>query len=943
MKCPSCGREVDETYSYCRFCGAKLLRAEKPEFKERKRGGPARKWVWLFFLAGFVVAAFIVSYVWLNWTILETMYYQKADIDWFGTIFYHNYTFILAAIFALFSLNPFLGRSDLYGIWESFRWLERVTSGATERPLPTFSLKTRRAMWVLWQFLKWMVSFFIIASLNGLPFLGKVTPIFYMALAGIGDWNLVPRIFILPVEPASNSELVSLMPTMEVQYRLVYLVLTAMLVVIAVRMVAKMIRHFIKQERNVWIRDLFIILTCVAAGIILGAPYWSMDATTLFEYLIFLVLFIAFSAASFFFHFVRAKENFSFAKRRRTILMVSTFAIIGVLVVNAAIIAGFRLNWNNNWIQYEWNPLTEKQIAVTRWSAGIEEIQQHSISDVPSGNTTKILSLVRQWDQTAAYTKMKNQLGVNWMTLSDSDILYIKGREYWAAPTTIVYPSQDWISTHLIYTHTSKIIVVDSHSGEFVPTTTAFGVQTEPLIYYGEGFSTEVYTDIKGFSEIENVSYSGMPDYVLSGWQRTLWFLLKGQWGFAFNPPQESINMLFNRDIVERVRSVLINGLTIDPDVYLVSDGNRVYYAVQVYIDYPMHSGFSASSYMRFFAVVLVDVKDGNMYWYNVSKSDGFLVDFYRDYYQCLNTPPDWLVPQLRYSEELLGTHDSPGQLDVDFQFHVSDSFIWRSGSQFYERPGSTEVLYVLIIIENQPYFVGFQLVEFQASPGRNLAGLYIAYGGSQLGRMDIYSIPNATTQLIGPSAALQALETDDYVRTQLTLLTNPRFGNILLYSVGGHLYYFIPVYIESAVANAVITKMAFIGVVDAATGTEVATGANSAQAYYALAGITPGSQLGAEGRLTKVETSFTDKGCNLVEPTKIGGDVWITVDNATYLSEDQWNNTESSITYFVQNYVQGPTKDVYQWSTDNNTVNFGVLTSDGGIVKLYYLSIRYR
>jgi hypothetical protein len=245
--------------------------------------------------------------------------------------------------------------------------------------------------------------------------------------------------------------------------------------------------------------------------------------------------------------------------------------------------------------------------------------------------------------------------------------------------------------------------------------------------------------------------------------------------------------------------------------------------------------------------------------------------------------------------------------------------------------------------VENQLYFVGFQLVEYQASPGRNLAGLYVAYGGSQLGRMDIYSIPNATTQFIGPSAALQAFETDDYVRTQLTLLTSRRFGNILLYSIGNNLYYFIPVYIEAEIANAVITKMAFIGVIDAATGTKVATGADSAQAYYALAGITPTPQLGAGDRLKKIADSFINKGCNLVKPTKIGGDAWITVNNVTYVSEDQWNQTESAINNFIQNYVQGPEKDVYQWSTDNNTVNFGVFTSEQGIVKLYYLSIGYK
>jgi len=513
----------------------------RPRFLERY-------WIWIIFLMVFIGAFIYGLYVWLNWAILQEMYHNKAGIDWFETVFYHNYTFLLAAVFALLTINPLFGRSDLYEVWESFRWLSMVTSGTIEEPLPTFSLRTIKIVWFFWQFLKWAIAFSMITSLNGIPFLGIVTPIFYMALAGVGDWNLVSRIFLLPILPASSSELVSLMPTMEVQYRLVYLISVAILAVIAVRMGAKLVKHFIRQQRNVWLRDLFVILTCVIMGIILGAPYWSMDATTLFDYVICLVLLFAFSVAAFFFQFIGFGENLSFAKRKRTIFMAFTLAVIGLLLANAAVIAGFRLNWNNNWIQYEWKPLTEKQIAVTRWSAGIEEIQRNSISDVPKGNVTKILSLVRQWDKTAAYTKMKNQIGVNWMSLADSDILYINGREYWSAPTTIRYPSTDWISTHLIYTHTSKIIIIDSHSGEFVPVTEAFGVQKEPLIYYGEGFPYNVYTNVKGFNEIGNVSYPGRPDYVLSGWRRTLWFLLEGQVGFAFTPPQESINMLYNRD-----------------------------------------------------------------------------------------------------------------------------------------------------------------------------------------------------------------------------------------------------------------------------------------------------------------------------------------------------------------------------------------------------------
>ena len=896
-----------------------------------------RHWIWIVLAIVLIAVLLYGVYLWLNWMILQTMYARKAGIDWFNTVFYNGLTFTLAAILALFSINPLFGRSDIYEAWQSIKVAVTSVSGGFEAVTPPLSVKARGAIWAFWQLIKWAFAFFVISSLNGIPFLGKVTPIFCMVLAGIGDWSLIPRILVLPVLPASSSELIRLMPTLEVEYRLLYVISALILTVIAVRVSIKLIKHFFTEGQNIWMRDLFIIFSCIMLGIILGSPYWSMDVTTPYDYVICVTLFVGFIIAAVFFH--RGGFGGEMRGKRRRIITFTAIIVIGIILANAGIIAFFKLNWNNNWVQYEWKPLMEKRIAVTRWAAGIDGIKRHLISEIPTGNVTKILSLIRQWDHKAAYTKMKNQIGVNWMTLSDSDIIYIGGREYWAAPTTIMYPSDDWISKHLIYTHTSKIIVIDSHSGEFVPVTEAFGVKREPLIYYGEGFDVNVYTNVRGFEEIGNVSYPGEPDYILSGWQRILWFLLEGQLGFAFSPPQEKINMLYCRNVLKRVNNILIYGLKADPDVYLVSDGERIYYAVQIYIDYPLHSGFASSSYLRFFAVVLVDVEDGRMKGYVVGKPDGFLIDFYRKYYSHWSSPPEWLIPQLRYPEALLGMHDLPGQLDVDFYYHVEDPFVWRSGSQFYERPGATEVLYVLMIKGNKPCFVGLQLVEFQASPGRNLAGIYIAYGGSELGRIELYSVPNATTQFIGPSAALQAFETDDYVRTQLTLLTSRRFGNILLYSIGNRLYYFIPVYVEAEIANAVITKMAFIGVIDAATGTKVSIGSDAAHAYYALIGSP--IEIGAKDRLRKILDLFAEKGLSVIKPVKISGDVWIRVDNLTYTSESEWGEVKEAIYRFIQKYAQN-CSEAYQWREDENTINIGVLVSKNGIVKLYYISIKY-
>jgi hypothetical protein len=906
--------------------------------------GPSRR---LFGIFGWIIVALVIVgvivyglSVYLNWIVLESMYASKAGLDWFAINFYHNNTFIVAAVLAFLFVNPIPRRSHLFeAMWSLGGAFARVRGEEQ-----VVSLGPGKVLWLFWQIIKWAIAFWVIATANGIPGFGNMTVVITMLQSGLGNWGQVVRILQLPLVPVSGTELVALMPTMEVQYRLIYDIVGAVAFVAVLRLILMLIRDFARIKTNAWMRDMFLILSVVVLVVILDAPYWLMNIATPNNYLIAIIVFFSFLVIAASFQFGVIRRTIGMTRRKRWIVYLLGVILVATLLVNVGFVVGYSLNWNNNWTNYEWKPMTMKEIETTRWSAGIQNITTAPLSSLPTGNTTMIVSLVRQWDHDASYTKMKNQIGVNWMQLSASQIIYLNGHEYWAAPTTINYPTDDWISHHLIYTHAAKIIVIDSHTGDYVSVPNAFGVKTEPSIYYGEQLSDDVYVHVRGFDEIGNASYTGDPDYTLAGWQRMLWFLVKeGQVGFAFTPPQDDIMMLHNRDVYQRVQDILIGGLTTDRASYLVTDGSRIYYAVQVYTNYPIHSGFSGSNYLRFFGVVLVDIENGHMYPYVIAKSDGFLVDFYRQYYPSWKAPPDWLVSQLRYPEDLLGTHDNPGQLDVAFRYHVSDPFIWRSGSDFYERPEATEVLYILETFGNHRDFVGLQLVEYQSSPGRNLAGMFIAYGSDQLGKLNLYRISNSTTQLIGPSAALQAVETDDYVRTQLTLLPNYRLGNILLYLIGNRLYYFIPVYINTQVENAVITKMAFIAVVDATTGAKVAVGADSSQAYYAISGGIP-TILGSAERVNKLNSLFTDKGYSLVSPMKISANVEIRVANITYTDESQWTSISATVNDFIANYCQKyNVTEVYYWTAQDGGLNFGVLASKDGVVNLYYITVLVR
>jgi hypothetical protein len=62
------------------------------------------------------------------------MYRTKFGIDWFNTVFFHGYAFILPAIIALAVVFPYPKRSDLFAV------LRRFLGGGT----PTGRLRESR-------------------------------------------------------------------------------------------------------------------------------------------------------------------------------------------------------------------------------------------------------------------------------------------------------------------------------------------------------------------------------------------------------------------------------------------------------------------------------------------------------------------------------------------------------------------------------------------------------------------------------------------------------------------------------------------------------------------------------------------------------------------------------------------------------------------------------
>ena len=527
-------------------------------------------------------------------------------------------------------------------------------------------------------------------------------------------------------------------------------------------------------------------------------------------------------------------------------ISILLIAIVVMLPVIQGFYYGIQMN-GDQYIAWKFNLQTQKEIDITNWAAGLSDFEVKPIDALTENATpeteVETLTTVRQWDQTASYLRMRNQIGTNWMQLADSDIVLLKNHEYWIAPLTFD-TSATWtsfINRHILYTHTEGILVLDAFSGELIEDdnlVALFNRTKDVNFYYGEGagFSDVVFVNVTNFAEVGNAIYSGTPDYTLRGFESFFYILTMGPDAWSYLG--KDMDMLVERDVLSRVDSILLQGLSVDNDPYIVvDDDGNLFYAVSIFIDYHLSTGYAHENYMRFLGVCLVDIESGGMEFYSApnAEEDLFLDITYRNYYDWKD-PPEWLQSQLKWPEDLYER-----QLDVAYIYHVDTGEQWSTGVDFHQSPEDSDTRYVIMNIEGEERFVAYHNAEFRDATAHNLAGIYMmGCGDTNFGNFTFYKAgEDGYSNWLGPNAAIQAFETNDVVRTQLQLWGEHRYGNRLLYHLGGDLFFVIPVFLEVETSlNRVIQKLGGVGLVDVKTGDRVELGETVVEAYYKMFGL---------------------------------------------------------------------------------------------------------
>ena len=647
------------------------------------------------------------------------------------------------------------------------------------------------------------------------------------------------------------------------------------------------------------------------------------------------------------------------------ILTIIVIAIIvaGVVSVNNSIADAKKIEFLG--------PYTAQQIGVNRHLAQLDNVQENihevQLTSVSSNNIKNyvgqhndVLDVIRVWDWEAAFAKLKPEIGlIPYVDFEDNDILRFNNTLYWTASMKPILPTSvslenKWYNEHLVYTHAPNgFLILEATDGQIVDSGEFF---KQREIYYGEGGlfaeTWSGYPNSRGSNsaELGGVSYSGLGGLDIS--PPLSWIF---EPNFLLSFPSESVHIMRYKDVHDRMQILypyfLYDLFGKELDSLPVTDGTNSYWLIPLIIgfdtsDIPWSVG---NPYLRLVGYALVDAYNGDIQLLKTG-DDFFSEMFSSQYSDQFKSIPTWLEEQIRYPVELFNWKTEMYNI-----YHVTNVETFIQANEFYEIPRGLDTYFV----EAKPpgfektEFLGLLSLELRGSQGRNLAGYMIVENDLKgLGNMQFYEVPlNSTTKLIGPTAVREALDRDPEFAQLKTLLRNPRIGDNILYRVGDHDVYFIPVY--TAGAGGVVAQLGTIAAVGAAFNGEyfVGLGETQEKAFEAylkkVSGVASAVttaddnyvELIRSDRIEIIKLLFEENGISVAEPTSIQIPLSFNEGETFFFTESDRLSTVEFLSDFIDDFVKPRSDRVFMWQEENN-LNIGTIFNKDGISEIHYVSI---
>lgn len=644
-------------------------------------------------------------------------------------------------------------------------------------------------------------------------------------------------------------------------------------------------------------------------------------------------------------------------------ILVIILIVIGVVGVNNSIADAKKIEFLG--------PYTAQEIGVNRHlgelntiNENIHDVQLTSVSpnniDNYVENNSDVLDVIRVWDWTAADAKLRPEIGlIPYVDFADNDILRFNNTLYWTASMAPILPTSvslenRWYNEHLVYTHVPNgFLTIGATDGQIVDSSEFF---KQREIYYGEDGLFEdtwsAYPTSRGdtSAELGGISYSGLGGLDVP--PPLSWIF---EPNFLLSFPSESVHVMRYKDVNDRMEILypyfLYDLFGKELDSFPVTDGANSYWLIPLIIgfdtnDVPWSVGHP---YLRLVGYALVDSYNGDIQL--LKTGDDFFSEMFASQYSEQFQPiPDWLKEQMRYPAELFNWKTEMYNI-----YHVTDVETFIQANEFYEIPHGLDTYYVEAKPPgfDQTEFVGLLSLELKGSQGRNLAGYMVVENDlANLGNLQFYEVPlDSTTKLIGPTAVREALDRDPEFAQLKTLLRNPRIGDNILYRVGDHDVYFIPVY--TAGAGGVVAQLGTIAAVGAAFNGEyfVGLGETQEKAFEAylnkVSGVAPTAtieddnyvELVKSDRINIIKDVFVRNNIAIAEPTSIQIPLSFNEGKLFFFTENDRADAEDLLSKFIDDFVKPRSDRVLLWEEDNN-LNVGTILVKDAISELHYVSI---
>ena len=926
---------------------------------------------------GIIAAIAIVIFASVtNQGVILSMNISEFEDKFTKPLYYSVLSAVILSTIALVRVN-IVGRSSIfwYGVSTGLSFLNRGANDPIAKNIPRFAdHKLSVPQFVIWQITKVLLFGAFFANI-----------MFGFAAASFLDGNTLgvenlPTLFSLPFVTPPTSPAYAFETVVPMIPALLVLI-PPLLTVVGLRLALYVGLHTIIKVVTTYLQDTsegkprYLNYVSTAEGIIGIGVLWvgfnlffvdQIDYNT--RYGIAGTLVVGFSLVAFsFVDRLRARVLTHMLKRDVYIRILTIIAIAiivaGIMSVNNSVADARKIEYLG--------PYTAQQIGVNQYLGQLDKIIENthdvvlpSVSPNEIENYVKqnddVLDVIRVWDWEAAFAKLKPEIGlIPYVDFEDNDILRFNNTLYWTASMKPILPpsvsgENRWYNEHLVYTHVPNgFLTLEATDGQIVDSSNFFKQRT---IYYGEGGLLEQtwsgYPTNRGdvSAELLGAFYSGTGGLTIP--PPLSWVF---EPNFLLSFPTQSVHIMRFKDLEDRMETLypyfLYHLFGKELDSLPVTDGKNSYWLVPLIVGFDTQTvpWSVGNPYLRLVGYALVDTYDGSislLKWGDDFFSEMFASQ-YSDHFQDM---PEWLEEQVRYPVELFNWKTEMYNI-----YHVTNVETFIQANEFYEIPRGLDTYYIQAkpLGFDKTEFIGLLSLELRGSQGRNLAGYMIVENDlPNLGKMQFYEIPlNSTTKLIGPTAVREALDRDPDFAQLKTLLRNPRIGDNILYRVGEHDTYFIPVY--TAGAGGVVAQLGTIAAVGAAFTGEYYVGLGETQedafeAYLQkLSGVIQTSpsingetvELDRDARVDAVKSVFQEENLEILEPASIQIPLSFNEGEITFFKEAEREDTVRLISQFIDDFVKPRSDRVFMWE-EENVLNFGTIFIRENIPEMHYISI---